>query len=144
MLKLQAGDFFLIDLIVCPVSSWKSSKAIGSIYNINKSVTYLVFSFCLHRTHVSGRRGEAVLRGCLVSAALVHTALVLEVVVTVLTHSHRRRDLQPFDLRLEATASVKSKWVWDNRAEKTFYFKATPKNLNMEPQSYSNTWLKFI
>lgn len=109
MLKLQAGDFFLIDLIVCPVSSWKSSKAIGSIYNINKSVTYLVFSFCLHRTHVSGRRGEAVLRGCLVSAALVHTALVLEVVVTVLTHSHRRRDLQPFDLRLEATAFLAEK-----------------------------------
>lgn len=40
----------------------------------------------------------------LVPAAVVDASLVLKVVVTVLTNPDRRRDLQPFDLRLEATA----------------------------------------
>lgn len=47
----------------------------------------------------------------LVSAAVLGASLVLEVVVTVLTNAHRWRDLQPFDLRLEATASAKESQV---------------------------------
>lgn len=39
-----------------------------------------------------------------VSGAVLGAALVLKVVVTVLTDSNRRRDLQPLDLRLEAAA----------------------------------------
>lgn len=46
-----------------------------------------------------GGRGRS-----LVPAAVVDASLVLKVVVTVLTNPDRRRDLQPFDLRLEATA----------------------------------------
>lgn len=42
-----------------------------------------------------------------VSAAVLGASLVLEVVITVLTNAHRWRDLQPFDLRLEATAPAK-------------------------------------
>lgn len=50
------------------------------------------------------RWGQRVRRACRqrsVSAAVVDAALVLQVVVTVLTNPHRRRDLQPHDLRLE-------------------------------------------
>lgn len=39
-----------------------------------------------------------------VLAAVISAAFVLQVVVTVLTHSHWRRDLQSLDLRLEAAA----------------------------------------
>lgn len=42
-----------------------------------------------------------------VSAAVLNTSLMLQVVITVLTNSHWWRDLQPFDLWLEATAPVK-------------------------------------
>lgn len=53
--------------------------------------------------HVGGGRGHS-WRWSSVSAAVLGAALVLKVVVTVLTNPHRRRDLQPLDLRLEATA----------------------------------------
>lgn len=53
--------------------------------------------------HVGGGRGDS-WRWSSVSAAVLGAALVLKVVVTVLTNPHRRRDLQPLDLRLEATA----------------------------------------
>lgn len=49
-------------------------------------------------------RGVSCGAGGLVSRALFGASLMLQVVVTVLTHSHRRGDLQPLDLRLEATA----------------------------------------
>lgn len=42
--------------------------------------------------------------GDLVSGVFFRAALMLQVVVTVLTHSHRRGDFQTLDLRLEATA----------------------------------------
>lgn len=42
-----------------------------------------------------------------VSAAIVCGSLMLEVVVTVLTNTHWRRNPQSFDLRLEATAPAK-------------------------------------
>lgn len=44
-------------------------------------------------------RGE----GELVSRAFFRASLMLQVVVTVLTHTHRRGDFQPLDLWLEAT-----------------------------------------
>ena len=43
------------------------------------------------RLSVGGRRSS-------VPAAVLHAPLVLQVVITVLTNSHRRRDLQPLDL----------------------------------------------
>lgn len=46
---------------------------------------------------VLGRRGQR-------SVSALGAELVLQVVVTVLTDPHRRRDLQPLDLRLETTA----------------------------------------
>lgn len=49
-------------------------------------------------------RGMSCGAGDLVSRALFRGPLMLQVVVTVLTHSHGRGDLQPLDLRLEATA----------------------------------------
>lgn len=42
-----------------------------------------------------------------VSAAVLDASLVLQVVVTVLTNPHGWRDLQPFDLRLEAATPEK-------------------------------------
>lgn len=42
-----------------------------------------------------------------VLGAVLSAALVLQVVVAVLTNAHRRRNLQPLDFRLEATAPVR-------------------------------------
>lgn len=42
-----------------------------------------------------------------VLGAILSTALVLQVVVAVLTNAYRRRNLQPLDLRLEATAPAR-------------------------------------
>lgn len=39
-----------------------------------------------------------------VLGTVLGAALVLQVVVAVLTNAHRRRNLQPLDFRLEATA----------------------------------------
>ena len=49
-------------------------------------------------------RGRGGRQECLILAAVLGVALVLQVVVTVLAHAHRGRDLQPLDLRLEAAA----------------------------------------
>lgn len=48
-------------------------------------------------------------RWCSVSAAILNTSLMLQVVIAVLTNPHRWRDLQPFDLWLEPTAPGKQK-----------------------------------
>lgn len=49
---------------------------------------------------VLGRWGQS-------SVSALGAELMLKVVVTVLADAHRRRDLQPLDLRLETTAPVK-------------------------------------
>lgn len=48
-------------------------------------------------------------------------ALVLQVAVTVLAHAHRGRDLQPLDLRLEATAPANGEVKTRHKAL-PFYF----------------------
>lgn len=45
--------------------------------------------------------------GELVSWAILRSTFMLKIIITVLANPDRRGDLQPFDLRLEATAPVK-------------------------------------